>query len=83
MDNVSRTTAGITAIILLTSIGYFTEGLKNSSIDELKHKWIRNEVKDIQNSDFARLDEEEPPRPLIPKSNVAKFKEEFERKYMQ
>lgn len=78
----SRIAAGLLIVILITTSDKIVEGLKNNSIVELRHEWIKNKVKDVKNDDFASLDEEDPPRPLIPKTNIHRFKEEFDRKYM-
>jgi hypothetical protein len=81
-DIPTRISLGIAAVIFITSIDIIVSGFQNSSIEELKHNWIRTQVKDIHNKDFASLDEEKPPQPLIPKTNIHRFKEEFTRKYM-
>lgn len=52
--------------IMCMSWPMLSQGLKNHAIEEKRNKWIREEVRDIKNTDFARLDIEDEPVPLIP-----------------
>ena len=57
------------------------EGFRKHNLMELKHTWIQNDVRDLNNKDFAKLDEEDPPTPLPPKTSMQQFREEFLRRY--
>lgn len=56
-------------------------GLRNNELLKRRHIWVRDEVKDVNNTDFAILDEEDPPTPLPPKTSAQQFREEFHLRY--
>ena len=76
-----RFAIALTALTFVAVLPIIKEGLKNGRVIDLRHDWIRKKVRDINNSDFASLDEEEPPRPLPAKSNIQLFREEFVQVY--
>ena len=82
INYLARFTTGMLCLVVFGASGFIVDGIRNSSLETLKHEWIKNEVKDIHNTNFASLDEEEPPRPLVVKTNIHRFKEEFAKKYM-
>lgn len=69
LSNATSYTLRIAAVL---SFGVFLlnwpiihKGLKNYAIIEQKNKWIRDEVRDVNNTHFARLDIEDEPVPLV------------------
>ena len=64
LDYQGRFFIGLTLLLFITSTPRIRDALRNQNLHDVREKWILNKVRDINNQDFARLDEEEPPKPL-------------------
>lgn len=76
-DLVSRTFTFIFVAIMLGSIGTMREGLRNTDIRDKRDIWIKMSVRNLENKEFTKLDEEDPPIPLKPRTGIEQFKAEF------
>lgn len=53
------------------------KGIQHGRIEDYKRKWIKTEVRDIKNTEFSILDEEDSPTPLEPRTGLQQFRAEF------
>lgn len=79
IDNVRRLYFVTGIFIFISSSGLIVDGIRNKRIEDLRNVWITTKVRDINNTDFSSLDEEEPPSPLPQRTGIDEFREEFAR----
>lgn len=76
-DYTARVFTFFFVAILITSAGTMRDGLRNTKALDTKDIWIKTSVRDLKREEFKDLDEEDPPVPLKPKTNVEQFRAEF------
>lgn len=77
IDGSGRVFILIFAGLIITSYSTIREGLRNSELEKQRNIWIKTQVRDLKNTEFRSLDEEDPPAALIPKNGLEQFREEF------
>lgn len=66
---------GIGLLVVFSSPLY--RGYQMGKIEEYKKHWIKTQVRDINNSEFNHLDEEDAPIYVKPRTTAEQFREEF------
>lgn len=62
---------------VIMSFDIMKEGLKRTEYLEYKENWLKTHVRDLSNSRYAYLDDEDPPIPLSERTGIEQFKAEF------